>query len=107
MLKLQGPPCMMALKLAVAKRRFSPMGIGQAGVLFFRPCAGVARHMMQLAQASRFVPAACSQAEQAHRSRHSRLTLLFSFVSNAFLLVQDNYSLQYRYHDAEQTFLDW
>jgi hypothetical protein len=29
------------------------MGIAQAGVLFFRPCAGVARHMMQLAQASR------------------------------------------------------
>ena len=28
------------------------MGIGQAGVLFFRPCAGIARHMMQLAQAS-------------------------------------------------------
>ena len=27
------------------------MGIGQAGVLFFRPCAGIARHMMQLAQA--------------------------------------------------------
>jgi hypothetical protein len=78
---------MVALKMVLAKCRFSPMGIGQAGVLFFRPCAGVARHMMQLAQASRFMPAACSPAEQAQRSRHRWLTLLFSFVSNAFLLV--------------------
>lgn len=26
------------------------MGIAQAGVLFFRPCAAVAEHMMRLAQ---------------------------------------------------------
>jgi hypothetical protein len=49
--------------------KFSPMGMGQGGFLFFRPCQAVAQHMMDLAQ--------------------------------------DNYYLQYRYHDAEQTFLDW
>jgi hypothetical protein len=30
--------------------RFSPMGIAQAGVLFFRPCIAVGQHMMRLAQ---------------------------------------------------------
>jgi hypothetical protein len=36
-----------------AECRFSPMGIAQAGVLFFRPCAGIAEHMMRLAQVSK------------------------------------------------------
>ena len=40
------------------------MGRGQAGVLFVRPCAPVAAHMLQLASSDRLLHFAYHDAEQ-------------------------------------------
>ena len=46
------------------RRRYTAMGRGQAGVLFVRPCAAVAAHMLQLASGKRQLQFPYHDAEQ-------------------------------------------